>query len=112
MRLITAIVQPDKLDEVMEALVEQGARGMTATEVRGFGQQYGHIDLKGTESYSSALLPKVRLEIVVPSQTAEAVLGALVKSARTGALGDGKLWVTPVDTVVRVRTGERDNDAV
>jgi nitrogen regulatory protein P-II 1 len=112
MRLITAIVQPEKLDEVMEALVESGAGGVTVTEVRGFGQQYGHIDLRGNENYSSALLLKVRLDIVVPSETAEAVLNALVKSARTGALGDGKLWVTTVDTVVRVRTGERDNDAV
>jgi nitrogen regulatory protein P-II 1 len=112
MRLITAIIQPEMLDDVMEALIANGARGLTATEVRGFGQQYGHIDTHGQENYSAALRLKIRLDIVVPSQTAESVLKALVTSARTGALGDGKLWVTPVDTVVRVRTGERDNDAV
>jgi nitrogen regulatory protein P-II 1 len=112
MKLITAIVRPETLDEVVRVVTGNGARGLTATEVLGFGQQHGHLGAHPGEDADPALLPKVRLDIVVSDETAGALLDAIVKSARTGAFGDGKLWLTPVESVVRVRTGERDANAV
>lgn len=113
MKMITAVVQPDKLEDVIRAAAGAGARGLTATEVRGFGQQYGHLGANGGSAEQMALvLPKLRIDIVVADETAEHVTGALAKSVRTGSIGDGKIWVSPVESVLRVRTGERDRDAV
>jgi nitrogen regulatory protein P-II 1 len=111
-KLITAIVRPETLDEVVRVVTGNGARGLTAAQVLGFGQQHGHLDTHRTTDADAELLPKVRLEIVVNDEAADALLDAIVKSARTGAVGDGKLWLTPVESVVRVRTGERDASAV
>ncbi|HUA31872.1 MAG TPA: P-II family nitrogen regulator [Streptosporangiaceae bacterium] len=113
MKLITAVVKPGKLDNVIRAASEAGARGLTATDVRGFGQQYGHLEpaVRGVEQ-TALVLPKLRLDIVVPDEIAEAVVGAIAKSVNTGTIGDGKIWVSVVDSVLRVRTGERDSDAV
>jgi nitrogen regulatory protein PII len=109
MKLITAIIRPDKLDELIPALIGNGARGLTVTEVRGFGRQYGR--LAGGPA-GPALLPKVRLDVVVLDDDAETIVQAIVKQARTETIGDGKIWVTTVDSALRVRTGERDRAAV
>ena len=112
MKLITAIVRPETLDEVVQVAAGNGARGMTATEVLGFGQQHGRLTAHPDTDADPALLPKVRLDIVVNDEAADTLLDAIVTSARTGAIGDGKLWLTPVESVVRVRTGERNASAV
>ena len=112
MRLITAIIQPDKLDDVIEAVTGEGARGLTVTEVRGFGQQYGHLPAAARAGQQAVLLVKVRVDVVVSDEHAQAVTAAIAKGAHTGSVGDGKIWVADVDSVVRVRTGERDHDAV
>jgi nitrogen regulatory protein PII len=105
MKLITAVLKPDMVDDVVMAVTEAGARGLTATEVIGFGQQYGH----GNPPESTAvLLPKIRVDIVVEDAEAERVADAIAKRANTGTIGDGKIWVSAVDSVIRVRTGERD----
>jgi nitrogen regulatory protein PII len=106
MKLITAIIRTSKLDEVMNAVSGAGAHGLTATEVRGFGQQYGHA---GPES---VLLPKLRIDVVVHDALVTAVTEAIIKSAQTGAIGDGKVWVSPVESALRIRTGECDWAAV
>jgi nitrogen regulatory protein P-II 1 len=111
MKLITAIVKPEVTDDLVLAVTAAGARGLTATEVIGFGQQYGKGGAVSPVS-GAALLPKVRVDIVVPDEVADAVIGAIVKCANTGTIGDGKIWVSPVDSVLRVRTGERDNSAI
>ena len=108
MKLITAVIKPDVADDVVLAATEAGAHGLTATEVIGFGQQYGH----GGALTSAALLPKVRLDIAVRDGAAESVTEAIAKRASTGAIGDGKIWVTALDTALRVRTGERDDAAL
>jgi nitrogen regulatory protein PII len=108
MKLITAIVKPGKLDDVMRAATDVRARGLTATEVRGFGQQYGHLEPTVRQVEQKALvLPKLRIELVVPDETADSVVDAIAKSVNTGTIGDGKIWVSTVDSVLRVRTGER-----
>jgi len=112
MKLVTAIIRPGKLYEVMNAVTDAGARGLTATEASGFGQQYGHVRKTGTAGRTPVLLPKARVEIVVRDEDADAVMNALVKCVSTGTIGDGKIWVSSVDSVVRARTGERDHDAV
>jgi nitrogen regulatory protein P-II 1 len=115
MKLITAIVRPEKLDELIPALIDHGVRGLTVTDVRGFGQQYGRlIGTPGrvTGPPVAVLLQKVRLDLVVLDDDAEAIVEAIAKYARTETIGDGKIWVTPVDRAVRVRTGERDRAAV
>ena len=113
MKLITAIVKPGKLDDVMRAAAEAGASGLTATEVRGFGQQYGHLQPTVRQFEQTALvLPKLRIDIVVNDDAVESVVDAIDKSVNTGTIGDGKIWVSDVDRVLRVRTGERDRDAV
>jgi nitrogen regulatory protein PII len=112
MRLITAIIQPDKLDAIIEAVTSEGARGLTVTEVRGFGEQYGHLTDAARAEYPAVLLPKIRIDTVVSDENARAVTAAIAKAAHTGSIGDGKIWVADVDSVVRVRTGERDRDAV
>lgn len=112
MKVITAVVRAEKLHEVTHALVKAGARGMTVTEVRGFGQQYGHVPEADPAARAALLLPKLRIDVLVEDQEQAAVTEAIAASARTGAIGDGKIWACPVDGVLRVRTGERDHDAV
>lgn len=111
-KVITAVVKAEKLDDVTRALIDAGARGMTVTEVRGFGRQHGHVPGAGRADRATLLLPKFRVDVVVRDQDAGPVADAIAKSARTGAIGDGKIWVCPVDGVLRVRTGEHDRDAV
>ncbi len=110
MKLITAIVRADMLDELVPVLIASRVPGLTVTEVRGFGRQYGQ--LAGQAASATGLLPKVRLDIVVLDDDAEAIAEAIAKQARTETIGDGKIWITPVDGVLRVRTGERDRAAV
>ena len=112
MKLITAVLRPETLDEVVRVVTGNGARGLTATETLGFGQQHGHLATHQDEDADAALLPKVRLDILVNDEGAYIMLDAIVKSAYTGAIGDGKLWITPVECAVRVRTGELDAAAV
>jgi nitrogen regulatory protein PII len=111
-KLITAIVKPERLDEVTRAVIEAGARGMTATEVRGFGQQYGQLMDVEPDDRQVLMLPKLRIDVAVADQVAGLVADAIAKAADTGAIGDGKIWVCPLELAVRVRTGERDEDAV
>jgi len=112
MKLITAIIKPHKLDEVKEALKGAGAAGMTVTEVQGFGRQAGHTEVYRGAEYTIDFVPKVRIEVLADEDDVEDVAAAIVAAARTGSIGDGKVWVTPVDTVIRVRTGERGADAL
>ena len=112
MKQIVAIIKPFKLDEVREGLSEIGVTGLTVTEVRGFGRQKGHTELYRGAEYVVDFLPKVRLEVVVQDDRVEVVLGSIIKSARTGKIGDGKIFVLPVDQVVRIRTGEVDDAAI
>ena len=112
MKLVTAIVKPFKLDEVKEALKGSDMHGMTVTEVQGFGRQAGHTEVyRGTE-YKIDFVPKARIEVLVEDGDVERVVDVIVTAARTGKIGDGKVWVSPVDSIVRVRTGERDGDAL
>lgn len=112
MKLITAIVKPEKLDDVTRAVTDAGAHGLTVTEARGFGQQYGHLTAVHPDEREILLLPKLRIDVVVQDQAAIQVADAIAKSVNTGTIGDGKIWVCPVDSVLRVRTGERDRNAV
>jgi nitrogen regulatory protein P-II 1 len=112
MKLVTAVVKPHKWEDVRVALEAAGVTGMTVSEVSGYGRQKGHTEVYRGAEYDIALVPKVRLEIVVDDGDAEAVVNAIVSSAQTGRIGDGKVWVVPVETVVRVRTGELDESAV
>ena len=112
MKLITAIVKPFKLDEVKDALKGVDVHGMTVTEVQGFGRQSGHTEVYRGAEYTTSFLPKVRLEIVCDDADVERITGVIQESAVTGKIGDGKLWVVDVASVVRLRTGERDADAI
>lgn len=112
MKLITAIIKPFKLDDVKSALEAFGITGMTVSEASGFGRQRGHTEVYRGAEYTVDLVPKVRLEVLVDSKEADAVIDVIVKAASTGSIGDGKVWSTPVDAVVRVRTGERGVDAI
>ena len=112
MKLITAIIKPFKLDDVKSALEAFGITGMTVSEASGFGRQRGHTEVYRGAEYTVDLVPKVRLEVLVDSKEADAVIDTIVKAASTGSIGDGKVWSTPVDAVVRVRTGERGVDAI
>jgi nitrogen regulatory protein P-II 1 len=112
MKQITAIIKPFKLEEVREALAEQGVTGLTVTEVKGFGRQKGHTELYRGAEYVVDFLPKVRIEIVVKSDDVERCVDAIIRAARTGKIGDGKIFVTPVERVIRIRTGEQDEAAV
>ncbi len=112
MRLVTAILKPFKLDEVKSALEAIGVQGMTVSEVQGFGRQRGHTEVYRGAEYTVDFVPKVRLEVLVDDADAGAVIDAIVATAQTGSIGDGKVWSTPVDDVVRVRTGERGPDAL
>ncbi len=112
MKLITAVLKPFKLDEVKTALRELGVHGLTVTEASGYGRQRGHTEVYRGAEYRIDLVPKVRIEVVVEDEDAEAVMAAIVAAARTGKIGDGKVWAVPVESIVRVRTGERGPDAV
>jgi len=112
MKKIDAIVKPFKLDEVREALAEAGVTGLTVSEVKGFGRQKGHTELYRGAEYVVDFLPKVKIEVVVSDSMVDGVIEAIVKSARTGKIGDGKIFVTAVEQVVRIRTGETDESAV
>ena len=112
MKLVTAVVKPHKWDEVRAALETFGVSGMTVSEVSGYGRQKGHTEVYRGAEYDIALVPKVRVEVVVDDADADDVVSIVVKSAQTGRIGDGKVWVVPVDTVVRVRTGDRDTAAL
>ncbi len=112
MKLIVAVVKPFKLDDVKEALKTLGVSGMTLTESQGFGRQRGHTEVYRGAEYEVDFVPKIRIEVVVDDVQADEVVEAIVNSAVTGKIGDGKVWVVPVETVVRVRTGERGSDAL
>ena len=112
MKLVTAIIKPFKLDDVKAALETLGVQGLTLSEVSGFGRQKGHTEVYRGAEYTVDLGPKVKVEVLVDDGDALDVVAAIVEAARTGKIGDGKVWVTPVDLVVRVRTGERDADAL
>jgi nitrogen regulatory protein P-II 1 len=112
MKKIEAIIKPFKLDEVKEALQEIGLQGITVTEAKGFGRQKGHTELYRGAEYVVDFLPKVKLEVVLPEEQVEAALEAIQNAARTGKIGDGKIFVTPVEKVIRIRTGETDKAAI
>jgi nitrogen regulatory protein P-II 1 len=112
MKLIVAVVKPFKLDEVKEALKTLGVHGMTLTEAQGFGRQRGHTEVYRGAEYEVEFVPKIRLEVVVDDAQVDEVTNAVVDSAGTGKIGDGKVWILPVEDVIRVRTGERGADAL
>ena len=112
MKTITAIVKPFKLDDVREALSEIGVQGITVTEVKGFGRQKGHTELYRGAEYVVDFLPKVKIEVAVPSATAEATIEAISKSANTGKIGDGKIFISDLEQTVRIRTGEVGEEAI
>jgi nitrogen regulatory protein P-II 1 len=112
MRLVTAVIKPFKLDEVRAALLAFGVQGMTVSESSGYGRQRGHTEVYRGAEYTVELLPKVRLEILVDDEDADDVIDVIVRAARTGKIGDGKVWSTGVDNVIRVRTGERGQEAL
>ena len=112
MKKIEAIIKPFKLDEVKDALAEVGVHGLTAVEVKGFGRQRGHTELYRGGEYTVDFLPKIKIEVVVPDSLVDKVASVLAGAAKTGNIGDGKIFVHPVDTAVRIRTGERDESAL
>ena len=112
MRLVTAVLKPFKLDDVKTALEAFGVQGMTVSEVQGFGRQRGHTEVYRGAEYTVDFVPKVRVEVLVDEADAGGVIDAIVGAAQTGSIGDGKVWSTPVEEVVRVRTGERGADAL
>jgi nitrogen regulatory protein P-II 2 len=112
MKMITAVIKPSRLDAVLEAVTETGASGLTVTEVRGYGRQKGKTEVYRGAEYEIKLLPKVKLEIAVASDLADAVVEAIARSANTGKIGDGKIFVMDLEVAVRIRTGERDAEAI
>ena len=112
MKLITAIIKPFKVDDVKEALQTLGVKGLTVSDVRGFGRQRGHTEVYRGAEYRIDFVPKVQIELVVDDEDVARLVDAIIEAARTGKIGDGKVWVVPVDDVYRVRTGERGGDAV
>jgi nitrogen regulatory protein P-II 1 len=112
MKMVEAIIKPFKLDEVKDALTKAGIQGMTLSEVKGFGRQKGHTELYRGAEYSVDFLPKVKIEILVPDDKAAQVVEVITKTARTGRIGDGKISVTPVEEVIRIRTGEKGPHAI
>jgi nitrogen regulatory protein P-II 1 len=112
MKLVTAVIKPHKWEDIRVALEAVGVTGMTVSEVSGYGRQKGHTEVYRGAEYDIALVPKIRIEIVVPDGDVDAVVAAIEKSARTERIGDGKIWVSPLDMVVRVRTGDRDDAAI
>ena len=112
MKIIIAIIKPSKLDEVRDALTALGIQGLTVSEVRGFGRQKGHTELYRGGEYTVDFLPKIKIEVVVPDSLTDKVGSVLAGAAKTGNIGDGKIFITPVDSAVRIRTGERDESAL
>lgn len=112
MKMVEAIVKPFKLDEVKEALTKAGIQGMTVNEVKGFGRQKGHTELYRGAEYSVDFLPKVKIQILVPAEKAASVVEIIAETARTGKIGDGKIFVSEVEEVIRIRTGEKGADAI
>ena len=112
MKLLTAVIKPHKWEEVREALETFGVTGMTVSEVSGYGRQKGHTEVYRGAEYDVALVPKIRLEIVLDEADADTVVATIVGAAQTGRIGDGKVWVSPVESVVRVRTGDKDEAAI
>jgi nitrogen regulatory protein P-II 1 len=111
-KLVTAIIKPHRIDEVKEALRDIGVHGLTTTDVEGFGRQHGHTAVYRGAEYQVDFVPKVRVEVLVPDEELSGVVDAIVKAARTGKIGDGKVWVTEAEQVIRIRTGEMGPDAV
>jgi nitrogen regulatory protein P-II 2 len=112
MKLITAIIKPFKLDEVRESLSALGVQGMTVSEVKGYGRQKGHTEIYRGAEYAVSFLPKLKLEVAVKAEMLDAAMDAIAAKAKTGQIGDGKIFVTPLEQVVRIRTGETDSDAL
>src|ERR1700724_2997267 len=112
MKLVTGIVKPFTLDDVRHAVEAVGVLGMTVTEVQGFGRQRGHTEVYRGAEYTVEFVPKVRIEVLTDDDGARRVADTIVEAARTGQIGDGKVWISPVDTIIRVRTGEMDHDAI
>ena len=112
MKLITAVIKPFKLEEVRSALTDLGFQGMTVTEVKGYGRQKGHTEIYRGAEYAVSFLPKIKIEVVVPTGQAEKAVSAIQNAARTGQIGDGKIFVSTIEHTVRIRTGEADDDAL
>jgi nitrogen regulatory protein P-II 2 len=112
MKLITAVIKPFKLEEVRSALTDLGLQGMTVTEVKGYGRQKGHTEIYRGAEYAVSFLPKIKIEVVVPSAQVDKALASIQRAAKTGQIGDGKIFVTTVEHTVRIRTGESDDDAL
>jgi len=112
MKLITAIIKPFKLEEVRAALTDLGFQGMTVTEVKGYGRQKGHTEIYRGAEYAVSFLPKVKIEVVIPAAQVSKALAAIQAAAKTGQIGDGKIFVSPIENTVRIRTGEVDGDAL
>ncbi|WP_068179538.1 P-II family nitrogen regulator [Mycobacterium sp. UM_CSW] len=112
MKLVTAIVKPFTLDDVRHAVETVGVLGLTVTEVQGYGRQRGHTEVYRGAEYAVEFVPKVRVEVLVDEAFADRVVDAIIGAARTGKIGDGKVWISPVEKVIRIRTGERDHDAL
>ena len=112
MKLVTAVIKPFKLEEVRSALTDLGLQGMTVTEVKGYGRQKGHTEIYRGAEYAVSFLPKVKIEVVVPSGSVDKAVESIVRTARTGQIGDGKIFVSPIEQAVRVRTGETDDSAI
>ncbi len=112
MKIVMAIIKPFKLDEVRDALTAVGVQGLTVTEVKGYGRQKGHTEIYRGAEYAVSFLPKVKIEVAVPSEQVDKVVEAISSSAKTGQIGDGKIFVIPLDHAVRIRTGESDSDAL
>jgi nitrogen regulatory protein P-II 2 len=112
MKLVIAVIKPFKLEEVRDALVAVGVHGMTASEVKGYGRQKGHTEIYRGAEYAVTFLPKIRIEVAVPADRTDKVVEAIMTSAKTGQIGDGKIFVTAIDQAVRIRTGETDVDAL
>ncbi len=112
MKNIVAIIKPFKLDEVRDAIAAVGVQGMTVTEVKGYGRQKGHTEIYRGAEYTVNFLPKVKIEIAVPAELVDMVVEAIMSASKTGQIGDGKIFVSPLDQAIRIRTGERDTDAL
>ena len=112
MKLITAIIKPFKLEEVRSALTDLGLQGMTVTEVKGYGRQKGHTEIYRGAEYAVSFLPKIKIEVVVATAMADKAIDAIMKAAKTGQIGDGKIFLSSIEHTIRIRTGETDNDAV
>ncbi len=112
MKIVMAIIKPFKLDEVRDALTAVGVHGLTVTEVKGYGRQKGHTEIYRGAEYAVSFLPKLKIEVAVPGEIAPAVVDAIVASARTGQIGDGKIFVSSLEQAIRIRTGEKDTDAL